>query len=302
MADKEVLRENNRWEEFNSIIDSEHLDIKEKGVLLILFRFVNYKTCYADPSRALIKKLTNIKKDETLDKIINSLIDKKILIKYVQKGKRTQYIIKLPLKNVGTPINEGTTKNGSIVPPKNGSIVPPKNGGQKENKRKVKENIYSSLENELDTKEIEKDLINKINSKYSKDLIKEELEKLKDKDVSKLDLLKELDKNLKYKLKDNSNQDIEEIWSLYPLKKGKASAIKKIPKLLKEYGKEQIIRCIERYIEEIKKENKSKEFILHGSTFFNGRYIDYLDCNYQEDIITKSKEETKRRQTNLDDL
>ncbi|MDV5110389.1 hypothetical protein G6Z12_13615 [Clostridium perfringens] len=302
MANKEVLRENNRWEEFNSIIDSEHLDIKEKGVLLILFRFVNYKTCYADPSRALIKKLTNIKKDETLDKIINSLIDKKILIKYVQKGKRTQYIIKLPLKNVGTPINEGTTKNGSIVPPKNGSIVPPKNGGQKENKRKVKENIYSSLENELDTKEIEKDLINKINSKYSKDLIKEELEKLKDKDVSKLDLLKELDKNLKYKLKDNSNQDIEEIWSLYPLKKGKASAIKKIPKLLKEYGKEQIIRCIERYIEEIKKENKSKEFILHGSTFFNGRYIDYLDCNYQEDIITKSKEETKRRQTNLDDL
>lgn len=154
-------------------------------------------------------------------------------------------------------------------------------------------NIYGSLENELDTKEIEKDLINKINSKYSKELIKEELEKLKDKDISKLDLLKELDKNLKSKIKDNSNQDIEEIWSLYPLKKGKANAIKKIPKLLKEYGKEQIVRCIERYIEEIKKENKSKEFILHGSTFFNGRYIDYLDCNYQENIINKPKEELK---------
>ena len=154
-------------------------------------------------------------------------------------------------------------------------------------------NIYSSLENELDTKEIEKDLIKKINSKYSKELIKEELEKLKDKDISKLDLLKELDKNLKSKSKDNSNQDIEEIWSLYPLKKGKASAIKKIPKLLKEYGKEQIVRCIERYVEEIKKDNKSKEFILHGSTFFNGRYMDYLDCNYQEDITTKSKEEPK---------
>lgn len=157
----------------------------------------------------------------------------------------------------------------------------------------ISNNIYSSLENELDTKEIEKDLINKINSKYSKELIKEELEKLKDKDISKLDLLKELDKNLKSKSKDNSNQDIEEIWSLYPLKKGKASAIKKIPKLLKEYGKEQIVRCIERYIEEIKKDNKSKEFILHGSTFFNGRYIDYLDCNYQEDIINKPKEEPK---------
>ena len=157
----------------------------------------------------------------------------------------------------------------------------------------ISNNIYSSLENELDTKEIEKDLIKKINSKCSKELIKDELEKLKDKDISKLDLLKELDKNLKSKSKDNSNQDIEEIWSLYPLKKGKANAIKKIPKLLKEYGKEQIIRCIERYVEEIKKENKSKEFILHGSTFFNGRYMDYLDCNYQEDITTKSKEEPK---------
>ncbi|MCX0366274.1 hypothetical protein LI062_02515, partial [Clostridium perfringens] len=92
-----------------------------------------------------------------------------------------------------------------------------------------------------------------------------------------------------------SSNDIEEIWSLYPLKKGKASAIKKIPKLLKQYGKEQIVRCIKRYIEEIKKENKSKEFILHGSTFFNGRYIDYLDSNYEEDITTKQKEESKSK-------
>jgi len=178
VANKEVLRENNRWEEFNSIIDSEHLDIKEKGVLLILFRFVNYKTGYADPSRALIKKLTNIKKDETLDKIINSLIDKKILIKYVQKGKRTQYIIKLPLKNVGTPINEGTTKNGSIVPPKNGSIVPPKNGGQKENKRKVKEKIYMDLtfiDDVIDKVKITKEQYDSLIDKFNKDLVHQQI-------------------------------------------------------------------------------------------------------------------------------
>ncbi|MGU8953232.1 hypothetical protein ACV311_13225 [Clostridium perfringens] len=276
MANKEVLRENNRWEEFNSIIDSEHLDIKEKGVLLILFRFVNYKTGYADPSRALIKKLTNIKKDETLDKIINSLIDKKILIKYVQKGKRTQYIIKLPLKNVGTPINEGTTKNGSIVPPKNGSIVPPKNGGQKENKRKVKENIYSSLENELDTKEIEKDLINKINSKYSKELIKEELEKLKDKDISKLGLLKELDKNLKSKSKDNSNQDISTIFDYWNSK----GIIKH--KELKEDTKKAIKKSIKNYsINEIKQAIDTYSEILKSEYYFNYKWNlkDFLNRN-----------------------
>lgn len=268
MANKEVLRENNRWEEFNSIIDSEHLDIKEKGVLLILFRFVNYKTGYADPSRALIKKLTNIKKDETLDKIINSLIDKKILIKYVQKGKRTQYIIKLPLKNVGTPINEGTTKNGSIVPPKN--------GGQKENKIKLKENIYSSLENELDTKEIEKDLIKKINSKYSKDLIKEELEKLKDKDISKLDSLKELDKNLKSKSKDNSNQDINTIFDYWNSKgiikhkELKEDTKKAIKKAIKNYSIDEIIQAIDTYSD-----------ILKSNYYFNYKWNlkDFLNRN-----------------------
>ena len=170
-------------------------------------------------------------------------------------------------------------------------------------------NIYSPLENELYydevNKDLEKDLIKKINSKYSKELIKEELEKLKDKDISKLDLLKELDKNLKSKIKDNSNQDTEEIWSLYPLKKGKASAIKKIPKLLKEYGKEQIVRCIDRYIKYVDNQRKNGFSTLKykdGSTFFNSGYMDYLDCNYQEDIITKPKEEPKRRGTNLDDL
>ncbi|ELU5588404.1 helix-turn-helix domain-containing protein [Clostridium perfringens] len=192
------------------------------------------------------------------------------------------------VKNINHLVKEFNYGSKNILP----QVVKEINSNNT-NKTILNNNIYSSLENELNTKEIEKDLIKKINSKYSKELIKEELEKLKDKDISKLDLLKELDKNLKSKSKDNSNQDIEEIWSLYPLKKGKANAIKKIPKLLKEYGKEQIIRCIERYVEEIKKENKSKEFILHGSTFFNGRYMDYLDCNYQEDITTKSKEEPK---------
>lgn len=66
-------------------------------------------------------------------------------------------------------------------------------------------NIYSPLENEIYYEEVnktlEKDLLNKIKSKYSKELIKEELEKLKDKGFSNLELLKELDKNLSIKNK-----------------------------------------------------------------------------------------------------
>lgn len=102
-----------------------------------------------------------------------------------------------------------------------------------------------------------------------------------------------------------SSKDVEEMWRLYPLKQGKANAIKKIPKLLKQYGKEQIIRCIDRYIQYVDNQRKTGFPELkykNGSTFFNTGYVDYLDCNYQEDIIAKPKEEPRRRQTNLDDL
>lgn len=74
-------------------------------------------------------------------------------------------------------------------------------------------NIYTSLENELDTKEIEKDLIQKINRKYPKELIKEEFYKLKPKGLDTLDMLNELDKNLKSKnkiKKDKYSEDSKE--------------------------------------------------------------------------------------------
>lgn len=284
MADKEVLSEG-FTQIPNKLIKYKDLDCIEK---MILINFMSYgENIY--PSISRICEELNISRPTCVKKI-KALKDNGYLKVTKNKSLNGDYDNNSyeVVKNINHLVKEFNYGSKNILP----QVVKEINSNNT-NKTILNNNIYSSLENELNTKEIEKDLIKKINSKYSKELIKEELEKLKDKDISKLDLLKELDKNLKSKSKDNSNQDIEEIWSLYPLKKGKANAIKKIPKLLKEYGKEQIIRCIERYVEEIKKENKSKEFILHGSTFFNGRYMDYLDCNYQEDITTKSKEEPK---------
>ncbi|PWX45517.1 hypothetical protein CYK72_14925 [Clostridium perfringens] len=304
MADKEVLNEfkGNRFDYFNTIMDNKtpiEINRVEKMVLISLIRHNNWKTGICNPTIKTIQNEWFYKSDREVIEALKTLREKNFFTK--QTIKRRNYyqlnvalILKDYLQNDSNPQNVGNLQNeGDNIPQNVGNDYPQNEGTNIKETEKEHKNIYSSLENELNTKEVEKDLINKINSKYPKELIKEELEKLKDKDISKLDLLKELDKNLKSKSKDNSNQDIEEIWSLYPLKKGKASAIKKIPKLLKEYGKEQIVRCIERYVEEIKKDNKSKEFILHGSTFFNGRYMDYLDCNYQEDITTKSKEEPK---------
>lgn len=75
-----------------------------------------------------------------------------------------------------------------------------------------------------------------------------------------------------------TSNDVEDIWNMYPKKIGKAKAIAKIPKILEVYGREQLIESIKRYCLEI--QGVDKKFILHGSTFFNGRFEDYLDENY----------------------
>lgn len=81
------------------------------------------------------------------------------------------------------------------------------------------------------------------------------------------------DKNIK-----NIYSDFEkEIISLYPGKKIKSVREKKLPRLLQEYGEEKIKRCVERYAKECKDKKTEKQFILNESTFWNGRYKDYLD-------------------------
>lgn len=74
-------------------------------------------------------------------------------------------------------------------------------------------------------------------------------------------------------------QFYESIWKLYPLKKGKGQVSKTKKQVLQRIGYEQLKRCVERYVAEIKSSRKEK-YIMHGSTFFNSGYVDYLDENY----------------------
>jgi len=144
------IKDNKRWQEFNSIVDSKELDIKEKGLLLILFRYVNYKTGYADPSREKIKELSQISNDETLDKILKSLIKKGYLERISGKGAkiRSRYYTRIPIKNIGIkniPIENIPMKKEGGIPIKNKGIIPIKNGGLKEKENKIKEYIYMDL-------------------------------------------------------------------------------------------------------------------------------------------------------------
>ena len=101
-------------------------------------------------------------------------------------------------------------------------------------------------------------------------------------------IIKEINDTMKKKLEKEKQieNDIEEIWKAYPLKKGKSASMVKLKKILLKYSKEEILKCIERY----KGEVTNEMYYMHGSTFFNGRYEDYLDKNYQRVDNTKKSE------------
>lgn len=76
----------------------------------------------------------------------------------------------------------------------------------------------------------------------------------------------------------------EELWKMYPAKKGKGRISDSKKKELFKLG-DELKRCITRYTDEVEKKrlNGFKELqYQNGSTFFNSGYIDYLDENYKE--------------------
>lgn len=76
----------------------------------------------------------------------------------------------------------------------------------------------------------------------------------------------------------------ESIWKLYPIKKGKGSVSKTKKQKLYRIGYDQMKRCVERFVEDMKSENRDVKYWMHGSTFFNSGYVDYLDENWCEEI------------------
>ena len=73
----------------------------------------------------------------------------------------------------------------------------------------------------------------------------------------------------------------ETLWKIYPNKKGKTSVTDKDKLKLLEIGLEEMTRAIDRYKRYIEA-NKDWYKPLNGSTFFKGRYLDYIGDDYEE--------------------
>lgn len=70
----------------------------------------------------------------------------------------------------------------------------------------------------------------------------------------------------------------EELWKAYPQKRGKASISMTAKNRLLKFGRDQMLRAIDRYVKECQYLNR---YYKNGSTFFNSGYVDYLDENYK---------------------
>lgn len=87
--------------------------------------------------------------------------------------------------------------------------------------------------------------------------------------------------------KPNYELEFDELWKIYPNKKGKAKALTKyILSRKKGTTYEQVFNGIKNYIEYIKKNKIPVQYIKHGDTYFNNQC--WLD-EYQDKTNTKSQ-------------
>ncbi len=87
-----------------------------------------------------------------------------------------------------------------------------------------------------------------------------------------------IDKNNILCSKKDLESEFEELWKEYPKKEGKVKSLNFYQKYRKEYTKEQFSTAILNYKRKIEKEKTGEKYILLGSSFFNGRFIDYVNC------------------------
>ena len=80
--------------------------------------------------------------------------------------------------------------------------------------------------------------------------------------------------------KTNALALFENLWKLYPNKKGKAQVSLAAKQRLLKVGYDEMVRAIDRYKAELEKDSDWRK-PQNGSTFFNSGYVDYLDKNYE---------------------
>lgn len=89
----------------------------------------------------------------------------------------------------------------------------------------------------------------------------------------------------------------EQLWKMYPVKKGKGQVSDAKKLKLFEIGLDEMSRAIKRYLEGLEEDAWRKP--QNGSTFFNSGYMDYLDSNYAGDKFSSSEQRPQKLKPQL---
>ena len=68
----------------------------------------------------------------------------------------------------------------------------------------------------------------------------------------------------------------QSVWDEYPKKLGKNKVTKAAMEQLEEAGEATVMDAVRNYSEKIKRDGTDEKYIMHGSTFFNGAWRDYV--------------------------
>ena len=121
--------------------------------------------------------------------------------------------------------------------------------------------------------------------------------------TDKIRIEEDIDNNIYCAIPEESHDSFfERIWKLYPIKKGKGQVSKTKKQVLQRVGYEEMERCVKRFVQTMEKEKRDKQYWMHGSTFFNSGYVDYLDKNWTdtERSITANKPAPKNKFTGFE--
>ena len=130
----------NSFQIANSVVD-EYLSKMSgnawKCYVLIVRKTRGWQKTHDSLSISQIQKFTGIRKEETVQKAINELVELGLIGKQSRIGLPNEYFLTSdpkkgvtpPQKNGGPPENGVPPKKGVTPPPKNGVGPPPKNGG-----------------------------------------------------------------------------------------------------------------------------------------------------------------------------
>lgn len=275
---------------FNEEVRQVFNEDKDK---FLVMSWIIFKTNYQDEyeelkcnqcyfSYSALEKELNLS-HKKLIRIMNDLeINGFISWAFKSRTRHKQSILNLLKVGTGKRTSKGTSK-------RTGKEV--ENTNISTSMESVKEPV-EELVKEPSSINISKNISNNIDnlSKDENDTVRENSSKSNSNNKKKKNTKSE---DFKFKSKDHE-EAFKEIWSLYPNKKGIAKARERINKLLDRISKDELIRCVQRYKAECIKEKRENKYIQQGSTFFNGPYEDYLDCNYEE-IISLSVDESVKR-------